>query len=72
MRDTVHTIAALSQRFGPGLRHELLEQATAEMTRHGWNPKGTFATELARELDTQPSGIPPPERQLTRPPGPDL
>lgn len=72
VRDTVNTVVRLSSRLGPGLRHALVEEATSEMTRRGWNPNGTFATALERGLQTQPSGIPPPERTLTRPAGPDL
>lgn len=72
VRDTVNAVVRLSSRLGPGLRQALVEDATSEMTRRGWNPNGTFARALERGLQTQPSGIPPPERTLTRPPGPDL
>ncbi len=62
IRDTLDAITPLTRWLGPGLRHALLEQATAEMTRSGWNPKNAFTTALHHALDTQPSGIPPPQR----------
>jgi len=72
IRDTVAIVAPLTRRLGPGMRHALIEQATAEMTRHGWNPRNAFTAALGRELETQPSGIPPPARAPAHPLGPDL
>jgi DNA primase len=55
VRDTVAAIAPIARRLGPQLRARLLDQATAEMTRHGWNAKDMFAIALQRELDTTPT-----------------
>ncbi|EWT04414.1 hypothetical protein N864_08110 [Intrasporangium chromatireducens Q5-1] len=70
--DTVAAVTPLIRWLGPGLRHALLEQATAEMTRSGWNPKGAFTAALQRALDAEPSGIPPPTRGAPHPLGPEL
>ncbi len=72
IRDTVAAIAPLTRWLGPGMRHALLDHAAAEMTRHGWNPRNAFTTALRRELETQPSGIPPPRREAARLTGPEL
>jgi DNA primase len=52
VRDTVAAIAPVARRLGPQLRARLIDQATAEMTRHGWNAKDMFAIALQRELYT--------------------
>jgi DNA primase len=72
IRDTVTAITPLTRWLGPSLRHALLEQATAEMTRHGWNPKGAFTHALHHALEAGPSGIPPPHPSSSRASGPEL
>jgi DNA primase len=72
IRDTLAAITPIAQRLGPGMRHALIEQATAEMTRRGWNPKNAFTAALHRGLESTPGGIPPLRRETTRPPSPEL
>ncbi|WP_347351225.1 CHC2 zinc finger domain-containing protein [Intrasporangium sp.] len=72
VRDTIAVLTPLTRWLGPGLRHVLLEQATAEMTRHGWNPHGTLTAALGHALETEPTGMPPPAHALAHPPGPEL
>ena len=60
VRDTAVAIARLARCLDATGRADLAEQATAEMTRHGWNPKGIFAIALQRELEA--ASTPPTRR----------
>ena len=71
IRDVVDAIAPIARRLGPGMAATLTGQATAEMTRHGWNPKGAFTTALHRELGGIPHGHHPAPPDPAHPVAPD-
>ncbi|GAB3881477.1 CHC2 zinc finger domain-containing protein [Terrabacter terrigena] len=50
LRDTVAAIAPVARDLSPGMRTVLVAQATAEMTRSGWNHHNAFTHAIEREL----------------------
>jgi DNA primase len=54
IRDTVRFLIPLAAHLRPVAAAELLSEAEAEMTRHGWNPHGSFSRLLREEAQIQP------------------
>jgi len=50
IRDAADLVATLASQLPPGERHQLLRDSAAEMTRHGWNPRDTYAMAVEHAL----------------------
>lgn len=63
IRDAVDLVTALAGQLSSAEGHQLLRDSTAEMTRHGWNPRDSFAKAVEDALREQPT----PRSTLWRP-----
>lgn len=58
IRDAAELVATLASQLPSTERHQLLRDSTAEMTRHGWNPRDTYARAVEHALREHPNRRP--------------
>ena len=61
IRDAVQTIAPIAAQLPLTERARLVRDSTAEMTRHGWNPRDTYSQALEHAMRDQPTRSPAPD-----------
>lgn len=58
IRDAAELVATLASQLPSTERHQLLRDSTAEMTRHGWNPRDTYARAVEHAMREHPTRRP--------------
>ena len=58
IRGAVDIVAALAAQLPATERTQLVQQSVSEMTRHGWNPRDTYAKALEHAMRAAPTQAP--------------